>query len=99
VSSGQDFAHNGYAEQKRTEKAVAIESALAAEGLDSDACRAWDEDEQRWRITLPPKIRRRIEKAAGTRVASDETWLRALGFLADYEQTRKRVADEGWLDR
>lgn len=90
-----DFAHNGWAEQRRTEKAVAIESALTAEGLTSDHVRYWDGE--RWVVKLPPGVRRRIERAADVRTSSDETWLRAAAFLADYEQTRARVAREGSL--
>lgn len=90
-----DYGHNAWAEQRRTEKAVALEIACNAEGLVSDAIRAWDADEGRWRITLPPRIRRALEKAAGTRVASDETWLRCAELMADYEATRRRVAEQG----
>lgn len=81
-----DFAHSAWAEQRRTEKAVRLETQLSADGIPAAAAR-----------TLAPAARRRIERAAGVRVCSDETWARAIAFLEDYETTRARVADEGWL--
>lgn len=73
-----DFAHSTYAEEARTAKAIRLETQLSADGIPSAAAR-----------TLPPASRRRIEKAAGVNRASDETWERAIAFLADYERSRE----------
>lgn len=83
-----DFAHSAYAEQRRLEKALALETVLTAEGIPSDAVRAWAGEA--WRCTLPPRVRRRLEAAAGVRVCSEETWLRAAALLADYEETTEQ---------
>jgi hypothetical protein len=69
-----------------------LETQLSADGIPSDAVRAWDGEA--WTLTLPPASRRRLEKAAGVRSCSVETWLRAASFLADYEATRARVAEQ-----
>lgn len=84
-----DFGHTQWAEEQRTTKALALEVALAAEQIPAGAVRAWDEDSREWRLTLPPRIRRRFEKAAGVRACSVETWLRAAAFLADHEDTTR----------
>lgn len=81
--STPDFGHSAWAEQRRMEKAVALETALSVEGIGADAAR-----------TLPPRARRRIEHKAGVNRSSDETWGKAIALLADYEQTRARLREE-----
>lgn len=58
-----DYGHTPYAAQARLHKAIRIEAALRMAGADADTARALD-----------PKGRRDAERAAGTRVSSDETW-------------------------
>lgn len=82
-----DFKHNPHAEAARTLKAAALETQLSASRIPSDAVRRWDGTG--WEVTLPAATRRGLEKAAGTRRASEETWLRAAALLADYENTRR----------
>lgn len=72
-----DFAHSSFAEQARTTKAIALETQLRRDGIPAAAAR-----------TLPPASRRRIERAAGVRRSSDETWDRAFAFLEDAERSR-----------
>lgn len=87
-----DYGHSGHADAARLLKAVALETTLTAEGVPSAAVRRWDPDASGWIVTLPDKTRRRLEKVAGVRRSSDETWLRAAELLADYEDTRVRYA-------
>lgn len=86
-----DYGHSAWAEEARTRKAVALEVALSGQAIPADAVREWDG--QQWRVKMPAGTRSRIEKAAGVRKSSDETWLRAAELLADYEATRERMRD------
>lgn len=70
-----DYAHNATANAQRVAKADRIAVQLRTEGIPAAAAR-----------DLPPRARRRIERAAGSRVASDETWAMAIAFLTDHEQ-------------
>lgn len=80
MTTTPDFAHSGYAEQARTEKAIKIETQLWRDRIPAAAA-----------ATLPPAARRRVEKAAGVRPSSDETWERAIAFLADAETRPGRI--------
>lgn len=63
--SGGDFAHNAYATEMRTQKAVKLEAYLRTSGLPSWAASPAD---------LTADERRMVERAAGTRPGSEETW-------------------------
>ena len=76
-----DFGHSSYAEQQRTLKAISLETQLRRDGIPAAAAR-----------TLPAAARRRVEKAAGVRRSSDETWERAFAFLEDAESSAARRA-------
>lgn len=74
-----DYAHNGYAEQKRTEKAVALEAACTDHGLSSDQVRRFDSKDRRW-----------FEKIAGTRPGSDDTWRLVVRLMREAENSPAR---------
>ena len=69
-----DWGHNSFAEQARMEKAIALEHRLRLDGIPSTAAR-----------TLPPTARRNVERAAGVRRSSDETWDLTFRLLEDAE--------------
>lgn len=69
-----DFAHSVFAQEARVRKAIRIEAALRMAGVDADGAAALDEPG-----------RRGVEKTAGVRKSSDETWgvvLRLMGSIA-----------------
>lgn len=73
-----DYAHSASATAARTIKADRLAEQIRAEGLGAAAA-----------STLTDNARRRVEKAAGIRPASDETWALALAFVADHEQAHR----------
>lgn len=61
--SAVDHAHNPYAQSRREAKAVRVEAhlrSLAYTAADVEA--------------MPARTRRTVERAAGVRACSDETW-------------------------
>jgi hypothetical protein len=72
-----DFAHTAYAEQARIVKAAALEGVLRAEGIPADAV-----------LSLPPAARRRIERAAGIRRSSEDTWAKAVWLMEQEDADR-----------
>lgn len=73
--SDDDFAHTAWAEGRRMEKAAALAARLHFDGIPSGAV-----------PSLPPASRRRVERAAGVRRCSEETWAKALEVLEDRER-------------
>lgn len=72
------YATSGYAQEARTRKAIALETALRLGGFDSELAAELTADQ-----------RRQVEKAAGTRPASDTTWDLVLTFMRDAEGRAK----------
>jgi len=68
-----DFAHSAFAAEARVRKAVRIEAALRMAGLDAAAAKGLDE-----------AGRRGMERAAGVRRSSDETWAAALRLMDSF---------------
>jgi hypothetical protein len=69
------YATSSYAKAARERKAISIETALRLGGFDSEHT-----------ALLTPEQRRQVERAAGTRPASDATWDLVLRFMRDAEQ-------------
>jgi len=67
-----DYKHNGHAEQARRLKAAYLMDTLFAHGASPDDA-----------LALDAPGRRAIEKAAGTRKASDETWALVVSLMRE----------------
>lgn len=78
-----DYAHNRSADAARTLKAAYIMDACHAAGLDADAA-----------AHLDAKGRRAMEKAAGTRRGSDDTWLLVVTLMAREGRPRRAPSIE-----
>lgn len=75
MSAADDFGHTAFAEARRMEKAAALAARLHADGIPAAAV-----------PSLPPASRRRVERAAGVRRSSAETWAKAAEVLEDRER-------------
>lgn len=71
-----DFAHTSYARDARVRKATRIEAALRMAGVDATGARALDDKE-----------RRAVEKTAGVRKSSEETWEAAFTLMDAFRPT------------
>jgi hypothetical protein len=70
-----DYGHTSWAQEQRTQKAVRLEAYLRSHGYTVLLTES-----------LAPSQRRQVERAAGVRTSSDETWQLVLRLMRSSER-------------